>query len=79
MITWLLPPPADYFFHKDGTSNGGNRYATVLMYLSDVEEGGETVSRLPFAARRACWLGLRGRVGQVANRAYVASLRMSCI
>lgn len=33
----------DYFFHKEGTENGGNRYATVLMYLTDVEEGGETV------------------------------------
>lgn len=33
----------DYFFHKEGTENGGNRFATVLMYLTDVEEGGETV------------------------------------
>ncbi|GLI66473.1 hypothetical protein VaNZ11_010316 [Volvox africanus] len=33
----------DYFFHKDGITNGGNRYATVLMYLVDTEEGGETV------------------------------------
>ncbi len=24
---------SDYFFHKEGTSNGGNRYSTVLMYL----------------------------------------------
>ncbi|PNH01678.1 Prolyl 4-hydroxylase subunit alpha-1 [Tetrabaena socialis] len=35
--------PWDYFFHKDGITNGGNRYATVLMYLVDTEEGGETV------------------------------------
>ncbi len=33
----------DYFFHKEGSSNGGNRYATVLMYLSEWDEGGETV------------------------------------
>ncbi|PRW56888.1 putative prolyl 4-hydroxylase 4 [Chlorella sorokiniana] len=32
----------DYFFHKDGIANGGNRYLTVLTYLNDVEEGGET-------------------------------------
>ncbi|KAL4432155.1 hypothetical protein ABPG77_005917 [Micractinium sp. CCAP 211/92] len=32
----------DYFFHKEGMDNGGNRYLTVLMYLNDVEEGGET-------------------------------------
>mmetsp|Transcript_16238 Transcript_16238/g.26221 ORF Transcript_16238/g.26221 Transcript_16238/m.26221 type:complete len:228 (+) Transcript_16238:1171-1854(+) len=34
-------PHFDYFFHKGGSAN--NRIATVLMYLSDVEEGGETV------------------------------------
>lgn len=31
----------DYFFHDGGKLN--NRIATVLMYLSDVEAGGETV------------------------------------
>jgi len=33
----------DYFFHDAANQNGGNRMATVLMYLSEVEEGGETV------------------------------------
>lgn len=30
---------------QDNTTiqNGGNRHTTVLVYLSDVEEGGETV------------------------------------
>lgn len=34
-------PHYDYFFHDQGKKN--NRIATVLMYLTDVEEGGETV------------------------------------
>lgn len=33
----------DYFFDDVNTKNGGNRYSTVLMYLEDTEEGGETV------------------------------------
>ncbi|GIL57151.1 hypothetical protein Vafri_12453 [Volvox africanus] len=33
----------NYFFHKEGSANGGNRWATVLMYLAETEEGGETV------------------------------------
>lgn len=36
-------PHFDYFFHEAGNDNGGNRLATVLMYLSTPDEGGETI------------------------------------
>ncbi|XP_011014780.1 PREDICTED: probable prolyl 4-hydroxylase 10 [Populus euphratica] len=36
-------PHFDYLMDDYNTENGGQRIATVLMYLSDVEEGGETV------------------------------------
>ncbi len=37
----------DYFHDKINTQFGGNRMATVLMYLADTEEGGETT--FPYA------------------------------
>ena len=58
----------DYFFHEGGTANGGNRYATVLMYLYDVEEGGETV-RGEGGGETSCCGGGSNMSGRVATLA----------
>lgn len=36
-------PHFDYFHDKANQALGGHRIATVLMYLSKVEKGGETI------------------------------------
>ena len=41
--TQRYDPHHDYFSHEHSDDNGGNRLVTGLMYLTDVEEGGETV------------------------------------
>ena len=36
-------PHADFFVDDFNVRAGGNRVATVLMYLSNVDKGGETI------------------------------------
>lgn len=36
-------PHFDYFHDKNNQALGGHRIATVLMYLSNIEKGGETI------------------------------------
>ncbi|TYG62610.1 hypothetical protein ES288_D07G245500v1 [Gossypium darwinii] len=42
-------PHFDYFVDEYNTRHGGQRMATMLMYLSDVEEGGRQYFQMPRA------------------------------
>lgn len=62
-------------------ANGGNRYATVLMYLNDVEEGGETGARLVGGGgggARACTAGRGSPPDGMETASTMASPRHLC-
>ncbi len=42
-LDWITPPEDDKNHNWESAEGGTNRYATVFFYLSDVEDGGETV------------------------------------
>uniref|UniRef100_M8B771 Prolyl 4-hydroxylase subunit alpha-1 n=1 Tax=Aegilops tauschii TaxID=37682 RepID=M8B771_AEGTA len=59
-------PHFDYFHDDFNTKNGGQRIATVLMYLSDVEEGGETV--FPSAKVNSSSIPFHNELSECAKR-----------
>jgi len=42
-LDWITPPENDNDHNWESAEGGTNRYATVFFYLSDVDNGGETV------------------------------------
>ena len=42
-LDWITPPEDDPDHNWESAEGGTNRYATVFFYLSDVDDGGETV------------------------------------
>ncbi|XP_073036424.1 probable prolyl 4-hydroxylase 3 [Primulina eburnea] len=67
-------PHYDYFIDEFNTKNGGQRIATVLMYLSDVEDGGETI----FPAAKGNFSGVPGwnEMSECARRGLAVKPKM---
>ncbi|URE30590.1 P4Hc [Musa troglodytarum] len=58
-------PHFDYFLDVYNTKNGGQRIATLLMYLSDVEEGGETIfPNAKISSRSLPWYNELSKCGE---------------
>jgi prolyl 4-hydroxylase len=68
----LYEPHFDSFHEEHNQQNGGQRIATMLMYLTDVEEGGETVFPASTEKPAAAVNGAPGAAGSPCARAGVA-------
>ncbi|KAJ6860630.1 prolyl 4-hydroxylase 7 [Populus alba x Populus x berolinensis] len=60
----------DYFVDEANQEEGGHRAATVLMYLSDVKKGGETV----FPSSEVCLYKIKRRLLQEKLALYALAL-----
>uniref|UniRef100_A0ACD5Z468 Uncharacterized protein n=2 Tax=Avena sativa TaxID=4498 RepID=A0ACD5Z468_AVESA len=67
-------PHFDYFLDEFNTKNGGQRMATILMYLSDVEEGGETI--FPDANVNSSSLAWHNELSECAKRGLAVKPKM---